>query len=114
MHWTGPSPKRPRSAHAALDEIITLGNQWIRRYWESWFDNLPVKHEAPRPVLDSASDVRGSASLDGAIAVTKQLAEVARDAHKQLAAWRKENAMLDAKQAKKKPAKRKTAKKRSK
>ena len=109
--YRGKSPKPPRTPELALHEIVTHSEAWVRQYEEAWFD-VPVKIMGEKmPVLWDASVVRGSDWLKYAIDATLQLAEKAMEAHDQLIEWRDQNAKLDAKQAKRKPAKKSSRRK---
>ena len=96
--------KQPATSGLALADIVKHCDRWLRRYHEGWFGLAPGV-QSPTIPLEDAEDVRGQAYLQSAIDALLELADTAMRGHEKLVKWRDQNAKLEAKQAKKKPAK---------
>ena len=88
-NYRGKSVKNQPTVALALDEMIRVTENWLRRYEESWFDrtNIPAAELGFNPAgeLDKIPDL-----CDYAIDAVAQLAEFANEAESKLATVKKE------------------------
>lgn len=76
-NYRGPSANKPPTVAHALDELIRVTENWLRRYEESWFDR--TEFPATDLGFNPAGDLTKIPDLcDYAIDAVEQLAEFAK------------------------------------